>query len=64
MSGDTTIKIDIGTDNTEHSSASVVTNYEYEENLQDKKRKVRLLDPAYVEDFVTEFEKLMGESVL
>ena len=36
VSGDTTIKIDIGTDNTEHSGASVVTNYEYEENLQDK----------------------------
>ena len=64
VSGDTTIKIDIGTDNTEHSGASVVTNYEYEENLQDKKRKIRLLDPAYVEDFVAEFEKLMGESVL
>ena len=29
VSGDTTIKIYIGTDNTEHSGASVVTNYEY-----------------------------------
>ena len=64
VSGDTTIKIDIGTDNTGHSGASVVTNYEYEEDLQDKKRKVRLLDPSYVVDFVTEFGKLMGESVL
>ena len=64
VSGDTTIKIDIGTDNTDYPTASIVTNYEYEEDLQDKKRKVRLLDPAYVEDFVTEFEKLMGESVL
>ena len=64
VSGDTTIKIDIGTDNTEHSGASVVTNYEYEEDLQDKKRKIRLLDPTYVEDFVAEYEKLMGESVL
>ena len=64
VSGDTTIKVDIGTDNTEHSGASVVTNYEYEEGLQDKKRKIRLLDPTYVEDFVAEFKKLMGESVL
>ena len=64
VSGDTTIKVDIGTDNTDHSGASVVTNYEYEENLQDKKRKIRLLDPTYVEDFVAEFEKLIGESVL
>jgi len=64
VSGDTTIKIDIGTDNTDYPTASIVTNYEYEEDLQDKKRKVRLLDPEYVEDFIAEFEKLMGESVL
>ena len=64
VSGDTTIKIDIGTDNTEHSGASVVTNYEYEEDLQDKKRKIRLLDPAYLGPFVNEYEKLMGESLL
>jgi len=64
VSGDTTIKIDIGTDNTDYPTASIVTNYEYEEDLQDKKRKIRLLDPAYVEDFVAEFKKLMGESVL
>ena len=64
VSGDTTIKIDIGTVNTDYPTASIVTNYEYEEDLQDKKRKVRLLDPEYVEDFVAEFEKLMGESVL
>ena len=64
MSGDTTIKIDIGTDNTDYPTASIVTNYEYEEDLQDKKRKIRLLDPAYIEPFVAEYEKLMGESVL
>ena len=64
VSGDTTIKIDIGTDNTDYPAASIVTNFEHEEDLQDKKRKIRLLDPSYVEDFVAEFEKLMGESVL
>ena len=63
-SGDTTIKIDIGTDNTDYPSASIVTNYEYEEELENKKRKIRLLDASYVEDFVTEFEELMGESVV
>ena len=41
VSGDTTIKIDIGTDNTGHSGASVVTNFEYEEDLQNKKRKIK-----------------------
>ena len=64
VSGDTTIKIDIGTDNTEHSGASVVTNYEYEEDLQDKKRKIRLLDPRYLGAFVAEYEKLIAESIL
>ena len=64
MSGDTTIKIDIGTDNTDYPTASIVTNYEYEEDLQDKKRQVKLLDPAYIEPFVAEFEALMAESLL
>ena len=63
-SGDTTIKIDIGTDNTDYPSASVITNYEYEEDLQDKKRKIRLLEPSYVGLFVDEFNSLMEESVL
>ena len=63
-SGDTTIKIDIGTDNTEHSGATAVTNYEYEVSQEDKKRKIRLLDPTYIGVFVAEYQKLMGESVL
>ena len=61
-SGDTTINIDIGTDNTDYPTASIVTNYEYEEDLQDKKRQIKLLDPAYVPAFVEEFESLMNES--
>ena len=64
VSGDTKIKIDIGTDNTDYPTASIVTNFEYEEVQQDKLRKIRLLDPAYIEDFVEEYEKLMAESVL
>ena len=64
VSGDTTIKIDIGSDNTDYPSATAITNFEYEEAQQDKLRKIRLLDPAYIEDFVEEYEKLMSESVL
>ena len=64
VSGDTTIKVDIGTDNTGHSGASVVTNFEYEEALEDKKRSIRLLEQAYMGPFVAEFESLMEESVL
>jgi len=63
-SGDTTIKINIGTDNTEHSGATAVTNYEYEHAQEDKKRKIRLLDPEYIAAFVTEYRKLIAESVL
>ena len=64
VSGDTTIKIDIGTDNTDYPTASIVTNFEYEEALEDKKRSIRLLDPSYLGTFVAEYEKLMGESLL
>ena len=64
VSGDTTIKIDIGSDNTDYPSATAITNFEYEEAQQDKLRKIRLLDPAYIEDFVEEYEKLMAESIL
>ena len=36
VSGDTTIKIDIGTDNTDYPAASIVTNFEYEEDQKEK----------------------------
>ena len=64
VSGDTTIKIDIGTDNTDYPTASIVTNFEHEEALEDKMRSIRLLDPAYLGPFVAEFESIMEESVL
>ena len=63
-SGDTKVTIDIGSDNTSHSDATLITNYEYEEKRQDTLRKIRLLDPVYVDQFVEEFEKLIGASVL
>ena len=64
VSGDTTIKINIGTDNTEHSGASIVTNREFEEKRQDELRKIRLLNPIYIEPFVAEYQKIMKESIL
>ena len=63
-SGDTTIKIDIGTDNTDHSGATAITNYEYEVKQQDEMRKIRLLDPAYIETFVGEYKTLMKASIV
>ena len=60
-SGDTTIKIDIGTDNTDYPTATAITNFEYEEAQENKKRSIRLLDPRYLGDFIEEYELLMGE---
>ena len=62
VSGDTTIKINIGSDNTDHSGATAITNYEYEEALQDKYRSIRLLDRRFLQDFVAEFEGLIKEA--
>ena len=64
VSGDTTIKINIGSDNTEHSGASIITNREFEEKRQDELRKIRLLNPIYIEPFVAEYQKIMKESIL
>ena len=47
-----------------YASASIVTNFEYEESVQDEVRKIRLLDPLYIDQFVTEFETLMKESII
>ena len=63
-SGDTTVTIDIGSDNTDHSGATLITNREFEETRQDTLRSIRLLDPVYVDQFVEEFENLIGASVL
>ena len=65
-SGDTSVKINIGTDTTGYSEADLttITNYEYEVERQDTLRKIRLLDGAYIEQFVEEFETLMGASVV
>ena len=65
-SGDTSIKINIGTDTTGYSEADLttITNYEYEVERQDTLRKIRLLDGDYIEQFVEEFETLMGASIL
>jgi len=61
-SGDSTTKIEVGTVNTDYPTATAVTNYEYEEADQDKKRQIRLLDPQYVTTFAEEFRLIMAES--
>ena len=70
-SGDTSTKIEVYAnealytgDTDFYNSATIVTNREYEEREQDKKRQIRLLDPRYVDEFVDEFEQLIGESII
>ena len=67
-SGDTTVKIwvenDVDTDAYTSESITRITNYEYEEKEQDRKRQIQLLDPEYVSLFINEFNRKMGESII
>lgn len=63
-SGDTTVKIDIGTDNTDYPSATPITNLEFEQEQQDSLRRIRLLDPSYLSEFVDQFDDLINRSVV
>ena len=65
-SGDTKVKIEVENDVDEdaYTSLTPITNREYEENEQDKRRQIRLVDPSFVEQFVDEFKKLMNETVI
>ena len=45
-------------------NATIVTNREFEEREQDKKRKIKLLDPRFIEKFTEEFESLIKESII
>ena len=65
-SGDRKIKLEVENDVDEdaYTGLTPITNREYEENEQDKKRKIRLVDPNFIGQFVDEFEKLMKESII
>ena len=53
--------IDVGMNTTDYPSAFPVSNYQYEQKIQDKIRQIRLIQPQYIEDFVEEFEKKLKE---
>jgi len=42
------------------NGAEAVSNREYEQRLQDKKRSIKLLDPAFLTAFVEEFDSLVN----
>tara|TARA_A100001011_G_C13813736_1_gene635923 strand:- start:41 stop:562 length:522 start_codon:yes stop_codon:yes gene_type:complete len=60
-SGDTDVRINIGADNTDHSGATIVTNLEYEEDLQNQMRRIRILSPTYVNKLINEYKRLINE---
>ena len=43
--------------------ATALTNMEYEEKIQDKKAKIRLLKKSYLLQFTNEFQRLVGQKV-
>ena len=55
-SGDTTRKLTVSSDT---AGAVAVTNYEYEQRLEDQKRQIKLLSPQYLSTFMNEFRKLI-----
>ena len=55
-SGDTTKKLTVSSDT---DGATAITNYEYEQTLNDSKRQIRLLDRAYIQQFTRDFERLI-----
>ena len=65
-SGDTKVKIEVfnEVDDDAYTGLTPITNREYEEQQQDQRRKIRLLDPSFVEQFVDEYQKLIGETAI
>ena len=47
--------------NSDTDNASSISNREYEERQQDKKRSIRLLDKRYLNDFIEEFNSLISK---
>jgi len=47
--------------NSDASGAQSVSNREYEQRLQDKKRSIKLLNEAYLNSFVEEFNRLIRD---
>ena len=47
--------------NSDTANAVSVSNREYEEREQDRKRSIRLLDRKYLSDFIDEFNNLIAE---
>ena len=42
-------------------NSDVITNKQYEENLNESKRRIRILKPNLIQEFIDEFERIIGE---
>ena len=58
-SGDTTKTINVGTDNTDHSGATLITNFEYEDERQNELRRIILIKDEYVPLVKKQFQNYM-----
>ena len=47
--------------NSDTPNASIISNREYEERIQDSRRQIKLLDKRYLNAFVDEFNSLIAE---
>ena len=58
-SGDTSFVIELPNESatTIPVGATAVTNYEYEDRIQDEKRRIRLIKPEYVKEIKKEFSR-------
>jgi hypothetical protein len=56
-SGDNTIKIKV--ELADVPTATPITNYEYEQNLNDIRRRIKVLAPGYLPTFLKEFKSLL-----
>ena len=54
--GDFSYKVEV---NSTDADGQSVSNYEYESRIQDQKRQIKLLDQAYLQLFIDEFESLV-----
>ena len=62
-SGDVTKTINVGMNTTDYASASAISNYTYEQRLQDDKRQIRLISPRFITQFVEEFREKIDEGI-
>ena len=60
-SGDTNVKIKVEV--ADVPTATPVTNYEYEQDLNDARKQIHILQPGYLPTFISDFRNLVSSQV-